>query len=672
MDISYSNLSALNLDLTNSPELLRLEVTDCVLNSLNASGASQLATVDFNGSTFETLNLSGTGIPNTLDLHGSYDRTIHHVDVSNCTNLITLRASGIQMQSINLTGCTSMTGLDVGLNNLTSLDLSTLVSLQAFSMENNTHIEVLDLSNSPHLVNAILGYNSGVRVLNIKNGANDAAYFLSPNSQFQNPLRYICVDDSEFAQTMLLLPQTFNPGYYPAVNSYCSFEPGGQYNTITGNVIFDINNNGCDPGDVPIGNLRLDITDGTTQGACLTAGMLDYTFYTQAGNFTVTPSIENPSWFTFSPATATIPFADNNNHTVNQNFCIAPVGVHQDVEVFVIPFGNVTAGFDVLYQLTYKNKGNQPVSGNVTFAYDDAVCDFVSTTITPSSQSTGLLNYNYTNLLPFESVTSYIRLNLNNPTETPPLNQDDQLTFTAIINPNAGDENPSDNQFQLHQTVTNSFDPNDIVCVQGNRVSPSEIGNYLYYVVNFENTGSAPARNIVVKDIIDTAKFDVNSLQLIGSSASVVSRLTGNVAEFILEDINLAEGAHGNVSFKIKSRNTLVEGDTVTQTAGIYFDYNFPVITDPANTIFQTLSNPDVAEDVSIAIYPNPTKGLINIECNNTIKSVQLYDAQGRILQTNVVNEAHASIDISTQSNGIYFIKIISDKGIKVQKIVRE
>jgi len=51
-----------------------------------------------------------------------------------------------------------------------------------------------------------------------------------------------------------------------------------------------------------------------------------YSFYTQAGSFDITPSIENPTWFNFSPTTATIPFADNNNNTATQDFCIAPSG----------------------------------------------------------------------------------------------------------------------------------------------------------------------------------------------------------------------------------------------------------------------------------------------------------------------------------------------------------
>jgi hypothetical protein len=41
-------------------------------------------------------------------------------------------------------------------------------------------------------------------------------------------------------------------------------------------------------------------------------------------------------------------------------------------------------------------------------------------------------------------------------------------------------------------------------------------------------------------------------------------------------------------------------------------------------------------------------------------------------LQTSLENNTNAVIDISQKSNGIYFLKITSDKGTKVEKIVKE
>ena len=296
---------------------------------------------------------------------------------------------------------------------------------------------------------------------------------------------------------------------------------------------------------------------------------------------------------------------------------------------------------------------------------------YVSSSDATSSAGFGTLTWDYANLLPFESRSILVTMHVNSPVDANPVNIGDVLTLTAIVLPQAGDENVSDNTFQYNQSVVGSFDPNDVTCIEGNLVSPIEIGDYLHYIINFENTGTADAENIVVKDVIDTTQFDVNSLQILNSSSPITAKITGNVAEFIFPNINLHSGGHGNILIKVKSKYTLVQGDTVSKQANIYFDYNAPVETNLENTTFQTLSNSNHDLDASITVYPNPTKGNVNINCNNTIESVQLYDAQGRLLETDLINQTNTVIDISSKSNGVYFLKVLSDKGILVQKIVK-
>jgi uncharacterized repeat protein (TIGR01451 family) len=203
--------------------------------------------------------------------------------------------------------------------------------------------------------------------------------------------------------------------------------------------------------------------------------------------------------------------------------------------------------------------------------FEDNVLDFVSAVPMTSSQSLNNLNWDYSNLAPFESRTIDFTLNANGPTETPPLNIGDLLDFTATINSIVGDETPLDNVFALHQTVGGSFDPNDKTCLEGNTIAPEKVGDYLHYLIRFQNSGTAPAVNIVVKDMIDTSKFEVASLQLISSSHPQVTRIENNKVEFIFENINLpAEeddepGSHGFVAFKIKTKSNLVVGNTVSK-----------------------------------------------------------------------------------------------------------
>ena len=709
---SFTNLTELNcygnhISTLNLTALISLTSLYCYnnnsLTSLNVSGLTLLNTLDCRSNLLTTLNLAGLTSLNYFDCAANL---LTSLNVSGLTSLIylncssnhltTLNVSGLpalsyfmcganQLTSLNFTNCAALADIGCGFNQLTSLDLTGLGNLNSFTCYNNlisnfvipNNIAIINFDcSSNQLVNLDLSkltlnsfniYGNPLETVDFKNGHVDNI----GDYPFYASLQFMCADDNEVTAMNNFL---VSEGVLNVVaNPYCSFVPGGNYNTITGTVTFDINNNGCDANDAFQPNIRVNINNGTTSGAGFTNTTGNYTLFTQTGSFPITPNAtENPTWFTFSPPNATIPFANNSNNTVTQNFCVTANGIHADVEVVIMPITPARPGFDAVYRLVFRNKGNQTLSGNVSFNYNDAVLDFVSSTVVPNSQSTGLLTFNYTNLMPFENRSFSITLNVNGPTETPAINIGDQLDFTAIINPIAGDENSFDNTFPFKQIVVGSFDPNDIICLEGNVVAPTEIGKYLHYVINFENTGTAAAENIVVKDVIDTTKYDISTLQVINSSAPVSTKITANVAEFILQNINLGANQHGNVVFKIKTKNTLVEGNSVSNRADIFFDYNFPIDTGYITTTFQALSNPNFDLDNSISVYPNPTSNVITIKANETLKAVQLFDVQGRVLVTKIEEKNQINFDVSHFSNGVYFLKVTTEKGSKTERIVKE
>jgi Leucine-rich repeat (LRR) protein len=658
-----------NLDLTNNVLLTFLDCSANPLGTLDVSNNVNLISLHCHNNNLTALDLSNNV---NLDILNFSSNGLTNIDLSNNILLTRFGCSTNSMTQLDVTPLPNLIELGCSNNQLTTLDLSNSHNLFYFSAENNlfTNLDfsqLTDVNSAMFNMSIYIQSNPNLQNINLKNGFHGIIYFSTngcPN------LNFVCADDFNLSQIQSSLNTNGNNNV--VLNSYCFFEPGGDYNTITGSIKFDGNSNGCDATDLPQPNGRVNINDGTNQGATFTNTTGNYNFYTQAGSFVLTPAIENPTWFTFSPTTATIPFADNNNNTATQNFCLSANGIHPDVEIVIAPITPARPGFDATYKIVYKNKGNQTLSGNVTFSYVDAVLDFVSATVVPNSQSVGTMSWNYTNLLPFESRSIEIVLNVNAPTETPAVNIGDQLDFNATITPIASDEIPADNVFLLKQIVVGSYDPNDITCLEGDIVSPSEIGNYLHYNIRFENTGTAAAEFVVVKVEVNETDFDMNSLQIMNSSDPVYTRINQNIVEFIFQNIQLETGGHGNILLKIKSKNNLQVGDEVNKKANIYFDYNFPILTNDAETVFQSLNNPDFQNDASISVYPNPTNGIVTVNCNNSIKSVQLYDVQGRLLQTNLVNENETTIDVSTKSKGVYFLKILSDKGMKVEKIVRE
>jgi uncharacterized repeat protein (TIGR01451 family) len=267
-----------------------------------------------------------------------------------------------------------------------------------------------------------------------------------------------------------------------------------------------------------------------------------------------------------------------------------------------------------------------------------------------------------------------VTFNIHPPTHpTNPANAGDQLNFVASLGVVPGDINPADNTFNYQQTVINSFDPNDIVCLQGNTIPAVMIGNYLHYVVNFENLGTAPATNIVVEMDINPADFDISSLQLQNASHQVYTKVTGNKAEFMMKSANLGSGGHGNILLKMKSKGTLNPGDQLMNKANIYFDYNFPIETNDAVTnIAGVLKVEENLNTTSAEVYPNPTKGEVNINAESEIKAVEVYDNAGRIIQKQIgINARKTTLTIRNENTGVFYLKIVTDKGSMVKKVIK-
>jgi uncharacterized repeat protein (TIGR01451 family) len=667
-----TNLKVLNcwrnqLTSLNLSGLTNLEDLSCSNNpipSLNVNGLMNLKKLSCGSSLLTSIDVSG--LTNLTSFYCSYNQ-LSSLNISGLTNLQDLWCENNQLTNINLIGLTNLRFLDCKRNQLSSIDVSGLTNLTSLICTNN-QLSTLDLSGLTSLQSFLCSNNLPLVSLFLKNGRNENGTFLNnPN------LQYICADEGQLTTIQNQINQY---GYTNChVNSYCSFTPGGTFNTIQGNNLYDSDNNGCDINDNPYSNMNYSITDGTTSGTFISNNSGSYSIPVQAGTHVVTAVLENPSYFTISPTTASVTFPSATN-SFTQDFCITANGIHHDLEVAVFPIGiSARPGFDATYKIIYKNKGTQSQSGSLNLAFDDSVLDVVIATPATTSQATNSLTWSFTNLLPFETREINLTFNVNSPMETPAVNGGDLLNYTASIT-GLTDETPLDNVAALNQTVVNSYDPNDKTCLEGNSITPSMVGKFVHYLIRFENTGTFAAQNVVIRDIIDTNKFDISSLIPLNASHAFTTKISnGNKVEFIFENINLPfddANNDGYVVFKIKTKPTLVLGDTFSNTAGIYFDYNFPIITNTASTTVQVLSNPDFDFSTVFSLSPVPTKNSLTITTKQviTMSSISIYNTLGQLIQ--VHTNPTETLDVSGLQTGSYFLKIITDKGTASGKFIKE
>ena len=669
---NFKNLKSLDcianqLSSFNVQGLTNLEDLDCrnnQLTSLNIQGLTNLKTLGCGGNKLSSLNVEGLtnltglschsnqlislniqGLTNLTYLECHYNQ-LSSLNVQGLTNLKGLSCFNNQLTSLNIQGLTKLTNLFCYSNQLTSLNVQGLTNLFYLACSSNqlTSLNVYGLTN----LTSLFCYSNQLTSLNIK-GAR-----LSGDLNFEQNLNlnYICCNEERINDIKNIA--IANGQLNCEVNSYCSFTPGGKFYVLKGKNIYDINNNGCDDLDTKLPNTKYNITNGTIAGTFISNTSGNYQIPLQEGNYNITPILVNPQAFTVTPSSFQVTFPSTSD-TIIQNFCITPKGISRQTNITILPLTPpARPGFDAKYKIVWENAGNQIESGTLNFTYEETLLDYISATQTADQIADGILKWNFTDLRPFEQREIIVTLKVNRPTDSPPVNVGDKLYLSASI---------LDNIFTLENTVVGSYDPNDKTCLQGDRVKSDMVGEYVDYLIRFENTGNYAAENVVVKDIVDTKIFDVLSLQITDASHEVYTRIEGNKVEFIFENIQLPfddANNDGYIAFKIKTLPKLVLGDSLKNLADIYFDYNFPIRTNEAQT---TINNPipsidDVIE--SIHIYPNPVKDILNISTEETWTKAEIYDISGRIMRSLSLHVN--SIDVGNLESGIYILKL-SNKG---------
>ncbi len=254
--------------------------------------------------------------------------------------------------------------------------------------------------------------------------------------------------------------------------------------------------------------------------------------------------------------------------------------------------------------------------------------------------------------------------------------------FSTIISPLIGDLDTSNNYTTYCDIVRSSFDPNE------KRVSPEGVGPLgkilpntdLTYIINFQNTGTAPAANIFILDTI-SSNLNISTIEILGSSHQMTwSVLANNIVRFQFDDIYLPDSnsneqlSHGYVQYRISQNANLPNLSTVNNTANIYFDFNAPIST---NTVTNTIDNTiDVFEidnqSESFSLFPNPANTSVKIIFTKNEKhNVKITDILGKTILNISSNESSISINSSLLTSGIYFVVDMNEYNlISTQKLL--
>ena len=470
--------------------------------------------------------------------------------------------------------------------------------------------------------------------------------------------------------TYLDVPVTAGETYYIVWSSVFNsddfyWQLGECYGTVTGVTYKDANGNGSRDA----GEIQMDaVLERTPGGYYHYAGSDPYSFCSDSGSFTLT--VPNPPLYhTVTPASQS--YSANTLGTLinGMDFGFQPIPGIYDGQVDVWGW-NPWIGNNTTYNIHYGNVGTESFDGNVTLTLD-TLTTFVSSVPVPTTVNGQIITWNITGLTPGDAGSIQVTYLTDSTAFT-----SDMVTASVVLAIDHDEETEADNTDAISAHPTTSFDPNEKL-VDVAQITTGEIaeGKALEYTIHFQNTGTQPAVNIVLRDMIDS-DLDLSSFEMVGATHANQIAFNGNEIVWSFPGIMLPDsssdlvGSQGGVHFRIQPKSTSLPGTLFENNAGIYFDYNEPVIT---NTVVTVVSSPEsvfeLAKANGFTVYPNPGNGDMRLLWASTSVAnarIDVIDATGRVLLTRnaqrMIEGQNIPFDLSALSGGNYLVRVSNER----------
>jgi hypothetical protein len=189
---------------------------------------------------------------------------------------------------------------------------------------------------------------------------------------------------------------------------------------------------------------------------------------------------------------------------------------------------------------------------------------------------------------------------------------------------------------------------------------------------------------VVIKDTLST-DFDIFSVQSGASSHDYSFRIyDSRVLEWtfnniMLPDSNVNEPAsNGFVKFEVEQQPNLPNGTRLQNSAGIYFDFNAPIITNTStHTINDGIIILDLTEPISqqmkLKVYPNPTDNFVIVELDTHKETtITILNNLGQAIHTQHSTNNRTQVSLEKLPAGIYYLHIHDGFHSAIQQIIKQ
>ena len=378
----------------------------------------------------------------------------------------------------------------------------------------------------------------------------------------------------------------------------------GKTNLIKGSVYLDYNLNGLKDLDEPLANnILVESTKGPIMAGSLTSNGY-FRNSVDTGTY-VTTVTSNLPYYTVVPSSLNSSFSTYNNSD-SLSFALQPIPNKRNYQIDMFPLDAPKPGFAMNYKIQVLNVGTDTLQNRTVKMIKDHRSTYVSSVPAHSFISNDTITWIVNSLRPRDTTSILVSLRVAAP---PVFTINDTLISSASID-TTGDLLPSNNLSLVRSQARGSFDPNDKSAANAGFIYKADVdaGQPVAYTIRFQNTGNDTAFNVVIKDTLD-AKLDSNSIEMLQASHAYQlaitdgKYLTWTFNNILLPDSNRNElASHGYIVYRIKPKSNLTVGDTIKNSASIYFDFNSPVKTNTHTTVIRNA--PNVPSPIITGILP--------------------------------------------------------------------
>jgi len=233
----------------------------------------------------------------------------------------------------------------------------------------------------------------------------------------------------------------------------------------------------------------------------------------------------------------------------------------------------------------------------------------------------------------------------------------------------------TNNAFRQSEAAIGALDPNDILVFPEGAIEANQV---LTYKIRFQNVGNIPVSLVRIESALPK-EIDKYTFELGIASHPYRFEQRGTDLFWEFPNINLPDSihnepeSHGFVTFRVRPKADLSRGTIIENSANIFFDNMEPIATNVVENIIQPFM-PTTTTAGQIAVYPNPTDGLLNVQllpldwnAPTMLRRIQLVNLQGvPVLSVeNVGAIQQLDWDISSLATGVYFLKALDEEGME-------